>query len=188
MASSTLRTLIKVRVAQRVKLLHNEEMNSKDVLEVSIKAVIPTTSGSAVFLGNEEKVFVIYTDPLVGNAISMLVRGAIKERPLTHDLMGMLLTSLGAKVERVIINDLKGATYYGRMIISLENELQQRKVIELDARPSDCLAMATQQGSPVYITKAVWDEVEDMSGVLEKMKHFPEGETAGEEFPEKEEE
>ena len=188
MASSTLRTLIKVRVAQRVKLLHNEEMNSKDVLEVRIKAVIPTTSGSAVFLGNEEKVFVIYTDPLVGNAISMLVQGAIKERPLTHDLMGMLLTSLGAKVERVIINDLKGATYYGRMIISLENELQQRKVIELDARPSDCLAMATQQGSPVYITKAVWDEVEDMSGVLKKMKHLPEGGTAGDEFPEKEEE
>jgi hypothetical protein len=48
--------------------------------------------------------------------------------------------------------------------------------------------MATQQGSPVYITKAVWDEVEDMSGVLEKMEHLPEGGTAEEEFPEKKEE
>jgi len=163
-------------------------MNPKDVLEVRIKAVIPTTSGSAVFLGNEEKTFVIYTDPLVGNAISMLVQGTTKERPLTHDLMGMLLTSLGAKVERVIINDLRGATYYGRMIIGVANELQQRKVIELDARPSDCLAMATLQDSPVYITKAVWDEVEDMSGVLEKMEHLPEAGPVGEDPPEKEEE
>jgi len=144
-------------------------MNPKEVLEVAIKAVIPTPSGCALFLGTDEKVFVIYVDPLVGNAISMLIQGTPKERPLTHDLMGMLLTSLGAKVERVIINDLKGSTYFGRMIISVENELQQRKVIELDARPSDCLAMAAQQKAPVYITRAVWNEVEDMTEALGKM-------------------
>jgi bifunctional DNase/RNase len=144
-------------------------MNSKEVLPVTIKAVLPTTSGSAVFLGNEKKVFVIYMDPLVGNSISLLVHGTKNERPLTHDLMGMLLTSLGAKVERVIINDLKGATYYGRMIITVENELQQRKVIELDARPSDCLAMASQQKAPIYVTRGVWEETEDMSEALRKM-------------------
>ena len=160
-------------MARPAKMPHSGLMNPKDVLEVAIKAVVPTTNGSAVFIGNQEKVFVIYTDPLVGNAISTLIQGDVRERPLTHDLMGMLLTSLGAKVERVIINDLKGATYYGRMIITVENELQQRKVIELDARPSDCLAMATQQGSPIYITRAVWNEVENMSEVLEKMEQSP---------------
>jgi bifunctional DNase/RNase len=151
-------------------------MNPKEVLEVAIKAVIPTPSGCALFLGTDEKVFVIYVDPLVGNAISMLIQGAPKERPLTHDLMGMLLTSLGAKVERVIINDLKGSTYFGRMIVSVENELQQRKVIELDARPSDCLAMAAQQKAPVYITRAVWNEVEDMTEALGKMTEQSSGE------------
>jgi bifunctional DNase/RNase len=83
--------------------------------------------------------------------------------------MGMFLAALGAKVERVIINDLKGATYYGRMIVTAENELQQRKVIELDARPSDCLAMATQQKAPIFVSRQVWEEVEDMSEVLKKM-------------------
>jgi bifunctional DNase/RNase len=144
-------------------------MNSKEVLQIEIKAILPTTSGSAVFLGNDKKTFVIYMDPMVGNAISLLINGTKNERPLTHDLMGLLLTSLGAKVERVIINDLKGATYYGRMIVTVENELQQRKVIELDARPSDCLAMAVQQKAPIYITQQVWDEVEDMTEVLKKM-------------------
>ncbi|MEY2906307.1 MAG: hypothetical protein RLZZ408_778 [Verrucomicrobiota bacterium] len=144
-------------------------MNPKDVIPIGIRAVIPTATGSAVFLGNDEKVFVIYMDPLVGNAISLLINGTKSERPLTHDLMGMLLTGLGAKVERVVINDIKGATYYGRMIVTVENELQQRKVIELDARPSDCLAMSAQQKAPIYVTRGVWDEVEDMSEVLKKM-------------------
>ena len=166
-------------------------MSSKDVLPVEIKAVVPTPNGSALFLGNDEKVFVIYMDPLVGNAISLLIHGGVRERPLTHDLMGLLLTALGAKVERVIINDLKGSTYYGRMIVTVENELQQRKVIELDARPSDCLAMAAQQKAPVYISRRVWDEVEDMSGVLTKMAEeaqegTPSDEEAVEEGGEKE--
>ena len=152
-------------------------MSSKEVLQISIKAVVPTANGSALFLGNEEKVFVIYVDPLVGNAIQLLLDGKKHERPLTHDLMGMLLTGLGAKVDRVIINDLKGATYYARMIVSVENELQQRKVIELDARPSDCLAMASQQNAPIYITRAVWDEVEDMSEVLKGMEKEDKPET-----------
>jgi len=144
-------------------------MSGKEVIEIGIRAVIPTATGCALFLGNEEKVFVIYMDPLVGHAIGLLINGTKSERPLTHDLMGLLLAALGAKVERIIINDLKGATYYGRMIVSVENELQQRKVIELDARPSDCLAMAAQQKAPIYVTRAVWDEVEDMSEVLRKM-------------------
>jgi len=154
-------------------------MNQKEVIRIGIRAVIPTATGSAVFLGNDEKVFVIYMDPLVGNAISLLINGAKSERPLTHDLMGMLLAALGAKVERVIINDIKGATYYGRMIVTVENELQQRKVIELDARPSDCLAMAAQQKAPVYVTRSLWDEVEDMSEILRKMAEHPSGEGEG---------
>lgn len=150
-------------------------VNQKEVIQVEIRAVIPTATGTAVFVGNDEKIFVIYVDSLVGNSIGLLTQGVKNERPLTHDLMGMLLASLGAKVDRVIINDLKGATYYGRMIVTAENELQQRKVIELDARPSDCLAMSAQQKAPIYVTRTVWDEAEDMSEVLKKM-----GEETGE--------
>jgi uncharacterized protein len=144
---------------------------SKDVIQVQIKALIPTNAGVAVFLGNEEKIFVIYVDPSVGSAINMFVNGTAKERPLTHDLMALILAAVGAKVERVIVNDLKSGTYFGRLIITAENELQQRKIIELDSRPSDCLAMATQQKAPIFVSREVWEEVEDMSDVLETMQH-----------------
>ena len=143
---------------------------SKDVVQVQIKALIPTNAGVAVFLGNTEKIFVIYVDPSVGSAINMFMSGASKERPLTHDLMALILGAVGAKVDRVIVNDLKSGTYFGRLIITAENELQQRKIIELDSRPSDCLAMATQQKAPIFVSREVWDEVEDMSDVLESMQ------------------
>jgi bifunctional DNase/RNase len=143
---------------------------SKEVVQVQIKALIPTNAGVAVFLGSDEKVFVIYVDPSVGSAISMFVNGTAKERPLTHDLMALILAAVGARVDRVIVNDLKSGTYFGRLIITAENELQQRKIIELDSRPSDCLAMATQQKAPIFVSREVWDEVEDMSDVLESMQ------------------
>ncbi|HEY0792623.1 MAG TPA: bifunctional nuclease family protein [Chthoniobacterales bacterium] len=143
---------------------------SKAVVEVQVRAVIPTSGGCAVFLGNPEKVFVIYVDQSVGAAITMFMRGTQKERPLTHDLLANLLRALGAHVERVIVNDLKRGTYFARMILSAENELHQKKIIEIDARPSDCIAMATQQSAPLYVSREVWDEVEDMSEVLRKME------------------
>jgi bifunctional DNase/RNase len=151
-------------------------VSNKEVVPIGVQAVVPTNTGTAVFLGNEEKIFVIYMDPSVGSAISMFINGTAKERPLTHDLMALILQALGARVERVIINDLQGGTYFARLILSAENELMQRKVIELDARPSDCLALAAQQGAPVYVSHSVWEEVEDMTDVLQKLGETKEGE------------
>jgi uncharacterized protein len=142
----------------------------KTVVPVQIRALIPTNAGCAVFLGNAEKVFVIYVDQGVGAAIGMFLSGADKERPLTHDLLAHVLAAVGAKVERVVINDLKNGTYFGRLILSAENELQQKKIIELDARPSDCMAMAAQQKAPIYVSGVVWEEVEDTSDLLRQLQ------------------
>src|SRR5881394_3442412 len=137
---------------------------NKTVIEVQVRAVLPTSGGCAVFIGNNDKVFIIYVDQTVGGAITMFMRQITKERPLTHDLMN--------------------ATYYARVIIRVENELHQKKIIELDGRPSDCIAMATQQKAPIYVSQDVWDEVDDMSDVLRKMEEEglkPDPETESEE-------
>lgn len=144
---------------------------NKDVIEVQVRAVLPLEGSFAVFLGNETKVFVIYIDESVGTAISMFMRGVSKERPLTHDLVGHLLLAFGAKVERVVINNINGSVFHARLIISAENELQTtRKVIELDARPSDSIAMAVQQGAPIFVAKSVWESVEDVSDTLAQIE------------------
>lgn len=136
-----------------------------------MRAVLPLEGSFAVFLGNESKVFVIYIDESVGTAISMFMRGVSKERPLTHDLVGHLLMAFGAKVERVIINNINGSVFHARLIISAENELHTtRKMIELDARPSDSIAMAVQQSAPIFVAQSVWDAVEDVSDTLAQIE------------------
>lgn len=142
----------------------------KPVVEAKVRAVAATSGGCAVFLGNEEKVFVMSVDQSVGMAITMFMQGTLKERPLTHDLLANVLRALGAKIERVIINDLKRGTYFARLVLSAENESGQKKIIEIDARPSDCIAMAIQQTAPVYVSLDVWNEVEDMTDALRKMQ------------------
>ena len=143
---------------------------SKPVVEVQVRGVAATSGGCAVFLGNEDKVFVMFVDQSVGRAIAMFIQGTQKERPLTHDLLADILRALGAKIERVIVNDLKRSTYFARLVLSAENESQQKKIIEIDARPSDCIAMATQQRAPIYVSLDVWDEVEDMTEALRNIQ------------------
>src|SRR3984893_1803853 len=74
----------------------------KSLIEVKVRAVAATSGGCAVFLGNEDKVFVMFVDQSVGKAITMFMQGTQKERPLTHDLLANILRALGAKIERVI--------------------------------------------------------------------------------------
>jgi hypothetical protein len=64
---------------------------SKPVVEVQIHAVAATSGGFAVFLGNQDKAFVIFVDQSVGAAIAMFMQGTQKERPLTHDLLANIL-------------------------------------------------------------------------------------------------
>jgi bifunctional DNase/RNase len=143
---------------------------NKPVVPVEVRSVLPLNTGRAVFLGNEEKVFVIYVDETVGASISVLMKGVPRERPMTHDLMCHLMTALGAKVDRVIINEVKSETFFARLIVSCQNELFERKIIEIDGRPSDCVALAVAQGAPIYVAKEVWDEVEDRSEVLRQIQ------------------
>ena len=143
---------------------------SKPVIEVQIRGLAATNGGCAVFLGNEEKVFVILVDQSVGAAIAMFKQGTQRERPLTHDLLASILSAFEAKIERVIINDLKRGTYFATLVLSAENESQEKKIIEIDSRPSDCIAMAIQQTAPIYVSRDVWDQVEDMTEALQKMQ------------------
>ncbi len=142
----------------------------KQVIQVEIKAVLPTSGGCAVFLGNAEKTFVIYIDHSVGLAITMAMRREPRERPQTHDLIGSILAGFGAKIERVIINDFKAGVFYARLVVVAENELYERKIVEIDARPSDSLALAVAGRAPIYVTKPVWDDAEDMSSLLKRME------------------
>jgi bifunctional DNase/RNase len=139
-----------------------------DVLPIQIRGILPANSGCALFVGNDEKVFVINVEPQMGAIIGMFLRDQPKERPLTHDLIQSIFKGFNITVERVVITELKNSTYYARLILQQANEVA-RKIVEVDARPSDCLAIASAQKKPIFVTKSLFDQVEDMSEVLDKI-------------------
>ena len=147
----------------------------KDVVPVQIRGLLPANSGCALFVGNDEKVFVIQVEHNMGAIIGMALRGTHHERPLTHDLISRMFNGFGISVERVIITELKNATYFARLILKQENELGS-KLVEIDARPSDCLALAAMQKKPIFVTAKLFHEVEDMSEVLTRIGEDKEGE------------
>ncbi len=142
-------------------------MNNDSVI-VSVKGVMPTSNGCAIFLGNDDKTFVIYVDPAIGNAINMTINQVKKERPLTHDLIGLILKGLETKIERVLINDVDEGTFFARIILQMENELG-KKIIELDARPSDSIVLALQMKQEIHVSRKVLENVEDMTEILERI-------------------
>jgi bifunctional DNase/RNase len=139
-----------------------------DVVPVEIKGILPANSGVAIFIGNDEKVFVIQVEPNMGAVINMFMRDTPKERPLTHDLLNSIFEAFGVTVERAVITELRNSTYFARLILQQQNELG-RKIVEVDARPSDCLALATAHKKQVYVSAKLFAQVEDMSEVLARI-------------------
>ena len=141
---------------------------SEPLLEIVIKAVMPTANGCAIFLGNPEKTFVIYVDQGIGNSLSMAINQEKKERPMTHDLIDNIFSGFGVQLERVIINGVKEGTFFARILLKMENELGI-KFVEIDARPSDSLVIAMMQKRPIFVLPTVFENVEDMTEVFQKI-------------------
>lgn len=139
-----------------------------DVIKVGIKGVMPTSNGCALFIGPEEKTFIIYVDSQIGNTISMIINDVERERPITHDLISNILIGLGVTLQRVVINEVRERTFFARMILKMENEIES-KIVEIDSRPSDAIALALHDERPIYVTRAVLDSEDDMTELLERI-------------------
>ncbi|MGE9268651.1 MAG: bifunctional nuclease family protein [Verrucomicrobiales bacterium] len=157
-------------------------MATKKLVRVEPIALIPTQAGAAVFLGDGKKVIVFYIDPAIGASINMVLAGAKPPRPLSHDLFVQALEGFGAEVLHATITRVEGEVFYARLYIKAENEIMQRKIVELDARPSDCIAMAVRQEAPIFFAPEVWAGLPDMSETLEQLRR--EADESGGDFPE----
>lgn len=99
----------------------------------------------------EEKSYVpIVVGPPEANAINIAMEGIQLPRPITHDLMKAILDELNARVERVVISDLKDETYYAQ--IHLRTAGGER---DIDARPSDAIALALRAKAPIFMSEEV---------------------------------
>ena len=99
---------------------------------------------------DQERYLPIWIGPWEANAIAMKLQGLAAERPLTHDLFARTLEELGVVVRQVIISDLSDDTFHARLFL-----VAGERTIEIDARPSDALALAVRAGAKIYAEPAV---------------------------------
>ncbi|MDB4353747.1 bifunctional nuclease family protein [Akkermansiaceae bacterium] len=144
-----------------------------ELVRVEPIALLPTQAGCAVFLGDGEKVIVFYIDPSIGASINAVLVDADPPRPLTHDLFTQTLEAFGAEVLHTTIVDVQGEVFFSRLFIKAENEIMERKIVELDARPSDCIAMAVRQKAPIFVAPEVWASLDDVSETLNELRSQP---------------
>jgi bifunctional DNase/RNase len=95
----------------------------------------------------------IWIGPWEASAIAMKLQGLTPERPLTHDLFATALDQLGVRVDRVIISDLADETYHARLVLEGAGGR-----VEIDARPSDSLALAVRAGARIFAADTVLDQ------------------------------
>lgn len=127
------------------------------MIEVTIKGVIQdNASNSYVMLLKDkkgEKVLPIFIGDNEAVAIIVALAGEKFPRPLTHDLLKLVIDSLNAKVLRIVVTEIKKETYYAKIFLEADNNL-----IGIDARPSDSVALALRVNSPVYVEDSIMEK------------------------------
>ena len=87
-------------------------------------------------------------------AIDRRVKGIQMQRPLTHDLMCDIIEQLDADLERIVISELRDHTFYAKLIVRRDGDL-----VEIDARPSDAIALGVTKQTPIFVAEEVLRKV-----------------------------
>ncbi len=99
----------------------------------------------------------ILIGPFEATAIALALEGTQVPRPLSHDLMKSMIEALKAKVSKIVIHDIQENTFYAKVVLESSSG-----PLEIDARPSDSIALALRTNSPIYVTDQIMlEESED---------------------------
>ena len=118
-----------------------------------------------VFLSDDSNRFVpICIGITEAASISSALRNEISPRPMTHDLIVSMLDTFNAVINKILIDEIDNGVYYARLFIRVNESVK-----ELDARPSDCLALALRTGSDIFIRDTVFEKVAIDKGEMESL-------------------
>jgi hypothetical protein len=131
--------------------------NRDDALEMIVESVrVQMSTGRHVLLLKEVglgRILPIWIGPWEASAIAMRLQGVTPERPLTHDLLGSVISELGGRVERIVIVSLADETFHARLEIATAGARR-----DVDARPSDAIALAVRLEVPIFASPDVLDK------------------------------
>jgi bifunctional DNase/RNase len=126
-------------------------------VEMKIKGLMidPVSNMPIIILKNSggDSVLPIWVGIFEANAIAMELETIVSPRPMTHDLLKNVIESLKATIQRVVITDLKDNTFFATIHLS-----QSGEALQIDARPSDAMALALRARAPIYVDQQVLDK------------------------------
>ena len=100
-----------------------------------------------------ERYLPIWIGPAEADSIAIKLQDVSVPRPLTHDLLRSMIESLGARVNWILVNDLRNDTFFAKILIVVDGQEK-----EIDSRPSDAIALAVRADVPIYADEAVLDK------------------------------
>ena len=100
-----------------------------------------------------ESVLPIWVGIFEANAIAMQMENVVSPRPMTHDLLKSVIEGLKARIDRIVITDLRDNTFFAS--IHLENAGES---LSIDSRPSDAMALALRAGAPIFVDREVLEK------------------------------
>ncbi|MBI5274444.1 MAG: bifunctional nuclease family protein [Chlamydiales bacterium] len=139
-------------------------MKENQVIPLTYNKILQSKSYTVFILGNEEKKFAIYTSPQIGENIQVYLSEEISSRPSTHQLIQNLLKGTNASVSQVVIYDVHDTIYFSKIFIEI-NEDGKKKILDIDARPSDCLTLAIMNSAPIFCTKETFDKAVEVDDI-----------------------
>lgn len=128
-----------------------------ELVPVSFNKILQSRAYTVIILAAEQKKFAIYADPSVGRNIQLYLTEEHKPRPYTHDLIISILDGLDVKVIQIVINDVEDTIYFARLFLEQKTG-EERQILEIDARPSDCITLALMRNAPVFCSHAVLEK------------------------------
>lgn len=124
-----------------------------EVMVESIRVSLVTQQRLVVLRENDSPRFLpIWIGPFEADAINMGLQRPDVPRPMTHDLLGMVIHDLGAQVRHVCINDMRDETFYAQLVVDADG-----RDVSIDARPSDAIALAVRLGVSIFVAESVMD-------------------------------
>jgi uncharacterized protein len=119
-----------------------------------------SNSPIVVLKDDEEKFFLpIWVGIFEANAIALQLENVSTPRPMTHDLLRNMIAQLGGRVTRIVINDLKDSTFFAQIRLIISGD----RTLEIDARPSDAIALALRTEAPIYVAQSVLEQAQTIS-------------------------
>jgi len=133
-----------------------ESGNNGDLIEVQIEGVFAHESGGSisrfVLVSDGERRLPILIGPFEAQAIQLVLENTRPDRPMTHDLFRSVLDRLNATLDRVVVDDFWNTIYYAKLYLKSGKE-----EFEIDARPSDAIALAVRFEAPIYVAETILD-------------------------------